>query len=271
MGEAKQRQSATQKFVAQYPDCCFCGGIRPAVTREHMPPKALFDSSHRPDKLVMPACDECNRGTSTADLVAAVMSRWGYDISVKEGRDHFKLVNRVRRQAPKIVEEWNEYIDPAEARKHLENHGVGVPHNAGFATIGPLTICQLNAFAHKAVLALYFEHFRKLLPNEGRVFALWRTKEDYAQGVPSLLLQMMQRYGTLEQGTWNTKEIFEYRYELNEAEGLFACLARLRGGLFVSGFAASDASVIKEVPADEWIKPEDLLKMMHDPAFQKRQ
>jgi hypothetical protein len=105
MGEAKQRQSATQKFVAQYPDCCFCGGIRPAVTREHMPPKALFDSSHRPDKLVMPACDECNRGTSTADLVAAVMSRWGYDISVKEGRDHFKLVNRVRRQAPKIVEE----------------------------------------------------------------------------------------------------------------------------------------------------------------------
>jgi hypothetical protein len=271
MGEAKQRQSATQKFVAQYPDCCFCGGIRPAVTREHMPPKALFDSSHRPDKLVMPACDECNRGTSTADLVAAVMSRWGYDISVKEGRDHFKLVNRVRRQAPRIVEEWNEYIDPAEARKHLENHGVGVPHNAGFATIGPLTICQLNAFAHKAVLALYFEHFRKLLPNEGRVFALWRTKEDYAQGVPSLLLQMMQRYGTLEQGTWNTKEIFEYRYELNEAEGLFACLARLRGGLFVSGFAASDASVIKEVPADEWIKPEDLLKMMHDPAFQKRQ
>src|ERR1700732_1816064 len=50
MGEAKLKKSATQRLVAQYPECCFCGGIRAANTREHMPPKALFDSSHRPDK-----------------------------------------------------------------------------------------------------------------------------------------------------------------------------------------------------------------------------
>jgi hypothetical protein len=41
---------------------------------------------------------------------------------------------------------------------------VPVPHDAGVAAIGLLTIRQLNLFAHKAVLALHFEHVRQPLP-----------------------------------------------------------------------------------------------------------
>jgi hypothetical protein len=41
-------------------------------------------------------------------------------------------------------------------------------------------------FAHKAVLALYFEHFRHPLPITGGVSAFWKTKEDFApEGIPS--------------------------------------------------------------------------------------
>ena len=81
MGEAKLkrktgRRSATQKLIAEFPQCCFCGGARPSATREHMPPISLFDAGHRPDGLVMPACHECNKGTSTADLAVALISRW---------------------------------------------------------------------------------------------------------------------------------------------------------------------------------------------------
>jgi hypothetical protein len=271
MGEAKRKRSATQQFIAQYPDCCFCGGMRPATTREHMPPKALFDSSHRPDRLVMPACGDCNRGTSTADLVASILSRWRYDMAAQEHNDHRKLVAQVRRQAPDIVQEWTQPIDRAKARAHLEDYGVHVPRDAGFATIGPLTISQLNLFAHKAVLALYFENFRKFLSNEGRVCAYWRTKEDFArEGIPPFLLEMMKRYGTLEQGKWNTRKIFEYRFEINEADGLFACLARLRGALFICGFVASDVGLIVEDVANGWIRPSQLLGTLNDPAFQKR-
>jgi hypothetical protein len=270
MGEGKQKKSATKKFLARYPDCCFCGGIRTAATREHMPPKALFDSSYRPDKLVMPACDECNRQTSTADLVASVISRWSFNMSALNN-DHPRLAAQMRKQAPDIIKEWTRPIDRAKARQHLEDYGVRVPHDAALVTVGPLTVAQLNAFAHKVVLGLYFEHFRNFVPNAGRVFAMWRTKEDFARGgIPPLLFQMMRRYGTLEQGTWNTAEIFEYRYEFNAADGLFACLARLRGGLYVTGFAVSDFAVIAKDTSYGWIKPEDLLKMMHDPAFQKR-
>jgi hypothetical protein len=75
MGEAKRKRTATQKLVAEFPLCYECGGLRASSTREHMPPKALFDNSHRPDGLVMPACEVCNDGTRSADLTASVVSR----------------------------------------------------------------------------------------------------------------------------------------------------------------------------------------------------
>lgn len=154
MGEAKRKKSATRKFVELYPRCCFCAGVRPATTREHMPPKSVFDFSHRPDKLIMPACDQCNRGTSTADLIAAVTSRWGYLNTEQENADHRRLVSQVRKQAPKIADEWTKPIDRIAARAHLKQHGVDLPADAGMVSIGPLTIQHLNQFSHKFVLAL---------------------------------------------------------------------------------------------------------------------
>jgi hypothetical protein len=88
MGEAKQKLSATAKLIQQFPACAFCGGIRATSTREHMPPKALFDNSLRPDRLVMPACSECNRGTSTSDLVVAMISRWDFYANNQSLIDH---------------------------------------------------------------------------------------------------------------------------------------------------------------------------------------
>jgi hypothetical protein len=150
MGEAKRRRSSTQKFIEQNPSCCFCGGLRGAATREHMPPKSLFDNSHRPDKLVMPACDECNRGTSTADLAVAMISRWNYHSHAQERTDHTKLAAQIKKQAPELVAEWMKLDtdDRAKARRHLLKHGVDVPPDAGIATLGPLSIYQLNLFAH---------------------------------------------------------------------------------------------------------------------------
>jgi hypothetical protein len=197
MGEAKRKLSTTQKMVLEFPRCYFCGGLRASETREHMPPKSLFDDSHRPEKLVMPACRKCNAGTSSADLTAAIVSRWGYDINEKGLNDHRRLLFQVRKQNPELVEEWinSTGVYRKKMRAHLRNHGVPVPYDAGVAIIGAHTIRQLNLFAHKAVLALYFEHFRQPLPASGRLIAFWKTKEDFAKdGIPSFLLEMMPGY-----------------------------------------------------------------------------
>jgi hypothetical protein len=236
-----------------------------------MPPKALFDGSHRPDKLIMPACGECNHGTRIGDLTASILSRWRLNLNAQQRADHLRLVGGLRNNHPELIEEWINLslLDRLKAKRHLREHGVPIPANAGVANIGPLTIRQMNLFSHKVVLGLYFEHFRKPLPNTGRVSAYWRTKEDlFRGGIPPMLLEMMKRYGVLEQGKWNTKEVFEYRFELNEREGLFACLARLRGALFITGFAVEDRNMIADDDGPDWIVPSNLLQMLNDPLFE---
>lgn len=157
------------------------------------------------------------------------------------------------------------------ARRHLEGHGVNVPFGARFTTIGPLTIRQLNVFAHKLALALYFEHFKRPLSGAGRVQAIWKTKEDFLiNGVPEELLNLFDGYNTLIQGQWNAAEAFEYRFARNTQEGLFGCFARLRQGFFILGFAVeSDATLEANRELDSiWIRPDELLK--EHPHFLKK-
>lgn len=274
MGEAKRKKTATQKLIERFPDCCLCGGLRPSNTRDHIPQKSLFDGSHRPDGLVVPACMLCNRSTSTADLVASVVSRWRYEPEELELHDHRRLIGRLRMQAPEVIDELIR-LPPGgrvAARRHLRKQGVHVPPGSGMVSIGPITIRHLNLFAHKVVLGLYFDRLGKVLPTEGRVCAYWRTKEDYQRGgVPRELVDILPKHETLRQGSWNTQKVFEYRYDLNPEDGLFACLARFRAGLFVAGFAVRDEKMLGQDDKADWIAPTSLLDILTEPGFERRQ
>jgi hypothetical protein len=202
-----------------------------------------------------------------------MISRWGTSESPQSRADHAKLSTQVKLQAPELVREWLSVDTPSQqlrARTHLERHGVKTPTDTKFTTIGPLTIRQLNIFSHKATLALYFEHFKQPLSNSGRVQAMWSTKEDFFHGIPPELLNLMEQYGTLTQGKWNASETFEYRHDRNTTEGLFGCFARLRGGLFILGFAVADVKTLEDNPdlGGKWIMPRDLLG--ENPHFDKR-
>ncbi|WP_247464713.1 hypothetical protein [Bradyrhizobium sp. 62] len=201
-----------------------------------------------------------------------MVSRWNYYSPQQERQDHSHLAKQVRRRAPELIDEWTS-LDESERGKaigHLRIHGVAVPDDAGLATIGKHTIKQLNIFAHKATLCLYFERFKTPLPNTGLVSAHWRSKEDFAQhGVPPIFFELFPEYGTLVQGKWNAAETFEYRYAFNEADGLFGCLARFRTSLFVTGFAMADSSRVREKLGDDWIRPIQLLG--DNPHFARKQ
>jgi hypothetical protein len=176
----------------------------------------------------------------------------------------------MRTQAPDIVNEWV-IRDPGErelARQHLRDYGLFVPRDAGVATIGPLTIRQLNLFAHEAVLALHFEHAKEPLPTAGRVCAYWKSKEDFAHtGIPSDLLQLLPNFATLIQGQWDERETFAYRHASNPEHGLFGCLAKLRRGLFIVGFTVTDAVTAAKAMDADWMLPEDPWVLLQAPRF----
>ena len=108
------------------------------------------------------------------------------------------------------------------------------------------------------------------MPTAGAYCAFWKTKEDFAQhGIPEFLLKLLPKYATLEQGRWNTREVFEYRHAINPDDGIFGFLARLRRGLFVSGFVVRDATLLPSRDPD-WQTPCDLLTLVDSPRFLKK-
>jgi hypothetical protein len=81
---------------------------------------------------------------------------------------------------------------------------------------------------------------------------------------------MMPEYGTLIQGRWNERETFEYRHASNAEHDLFACLAKLRRGLFVAGFTVTDAKIIPPDDDVGWVIPDGPLVLLEDSRFRKK-
>lgn len=273
MGEAKRKLTATKKLIEEFPNCCLCGGIRPSKTRDHIPAKTLFDNKYRPDDLVVPACEKCNNQSSTADLVVSIISRWGENYKSPSSVDSRRLIGRLRKQEPEIIEEWLESRnDQNSAREHLQSQGVIFPADSHFVTIGPQTTRLLNLSAYKMTLALYFAKIGHGLPAKGLLSAYWRTKEDTQIGaIPSDLLDLLPKHGLLEQGKWDSRKDFEYRFDVNIQEGILGFVARLRRGLYLAGFAISDGSLIPKEEQNDWISPSKVSTILNDPAFLERQ
>jgi hypothetical protein len=203
----------------------------------------------------------------------SIVSRWAYaDGTPQEHEDHRKLVDQLKRQAPELIDEWKRIArsrETEQARAHLRNAGVPVPLDAHTVGLGPLTITELNIFAHKATLALYFEHFRTPMPAEGKLFSVWRTKEDIlAHGVPNFLLNLLPLYATMTQGAWDESKTFEYRHDLNREAGLFGCLVRLRR-FFVAGFAVANSALLP-IEETDWTGVLPFSTLRADPKFRAK-
>jgi hypothetical protein len=204
-------------------------------------------------------------------LTVAIISRWDYRPSGDDLTDHQRLVSRLRKQAPEVVNEWP--VKPSEQvgpKQHLRKHGVPLPDGAGVAKIGPFTIRQLNLFAHKVVLALYFEHFKMPLGVNGAVCAYWRSKEDFARdGIPTSVRDFLPGYATLLQGKWDESKTFDYRHNSNPNEGLFGRFSRLRGRFFAGGFVLADPSTLPDHDED-WVSPADPAVLLDSLRFQRK-
>jgi hypothetical protein len=222
--------------------------------------------------MVVPACKDCNGGTSTADLLMALVSRWD-GLPTKEGSKHTALAAQIRMQAPEIVQDLLEHSGPLMNRRgrlHLLQHGVPVPPDAAIVTLGPPSVRQLNLFAHKATRAFYYCQYGSPLTPPGAYWTQWSTKEDYPFGVPKYLLDMLPRYGTLVQGRKSTQEDFEFRFDFSDANGVFAFTARFGLSFYVTGFVVADAQMLEEEMSD-WTPAGDLMALLDDPGFGRRE
>ena len=71
MGERRRKKAYHEQIRGGLFPCVYCGGAEPSSEPDHMPPRILFSRKQRPNDLVFPSCNACNRGSSAIDPAIA--------------------------------------------------------------------------------------------------------------------------------------------------------------------------------------------------------
>ena len=239
MGETKRRSKRNAVFLEKHPFCCFCGGGKPATTRDHVPSKQMFHLKRRPRGLEFPACEQCNHSTSPHELTAALLSRVANNINSKAyERELRKLILQVDKNRHGLLQElapsWQQQYDFENFRHPDIPQGWGVL-NAG----SPMLNQSLQIFGAKLCKALHYEHTNKVVPTSGEIYVRWFSNYDRLTGkIPDELINQLPEPGTLEQGSWNLRDQFEYSFFVYENERHGFYFMTFQKSFAISGFVS---------------------------------
>ena len=145
--------------------CAICGA-REAVTRDHLPPKAIFPKPRPNNLITVPACGKCNNGSSEYDdlfkvylsMQAAEKSELGTKLFAEKTtrtlQRNQSLLNTIREQSTELI---------------------STDENGNIVT---QTGVLWNSKAHDAVVeritrGLYFHHTGKCVPKGSKVKVYW--------------------------------------------------------------------------------------------------
>ena len=202
-----------------------------------MPPKIIFSGKARPSGLEFGACDECNNGTSGADIVVAFLARLSQDDRPAMLAEAAQLRGKMIQIAPGVFEEFR---DPAKAQKVWQRTQGGILKSVATVNMdGPLTKAYLTIFSAKLGMALYREHVGIALPLDGGVQIQFFLNAGLARATAEAMLKVLPGHKTLQQGKFQVHDQFAYRYNCDE-RSIVAALIGFNSNLHIFVVATSE-------------------------------
>ena len=255
---ATMNELSQQEFLALHPICVFCGGAEAASTREHCPPKSLFQHKQWPHGFDFPACAECNGETSDDDVVVAFLSRMHPVVNTgnKDGRVE-GLMRSVNNQHPGFLKEMFG-MSAVEARKAARKLGVKPPKGMTYQKMGLARVPDrmdkaVQTIARKLTKALFYRETNTIFPLDGEITFKWFTNADkFREGSIPVLEFAANFTAPASNVTRSGKDLrnqFDYKYSLSVERDL-AVLTALFGPAF--GFvtvACSKVGVLADIEA----------------------
>lgn len=180
----KHARAMRAAFFAEHPYCIFCGGATPATTKEHCPPRALFQNRHAPDGYVFPACELCNHGTSDDDLLISVLGRMNpFDDEHNIDGKLIGLLRNANQQHPGLARDMLS-MSPIEARKAARDLKIKPPAGLTYQQSGIVNITEhmhrsVRVFAKKLSKAIYYKETGEICPADGEIQFLWFSNGDF--------------------------------------------------------------------------------------------
>jgi hypothetical protein len=236
LGEAKRRRLRAADFCRQHPVCCFCGGVAPSTTIDHVPARTMFAGRSRPNGLEFPACSFCNNSTSSAELLVAMFARMFPDASNPEDlKEVQNLIKDAFHFFPALAREMMPtHRQVRNARPVLAELGPGV---SVMNAESPILNLAMRIFAYKLTCALHFEQTGNIVPADGAVGFRWFSNYDAVKGdIPSPIFELAQGVGTLQQGKWTVADQFNYTWAVADTNEAGLYVGYFRQSFIVAGF-----------------------------------
>lgn len=146
--------------------CVFCNK-RPAVTKDHIPPKGIF-LKPRPSNLIrVPACEECNTGSSDLDerfMVYLALHVGGSGVQAEEffRKGALKILNQNRKLRKEILSK----MKPV----YLQSRD-GIIYGPGYKVVWDSK--AHSAVVEKIIRGLYYHHFNEILGESADIKVHW--------------------------------------------------------------------------------------------------
>jgi hypothetical protein len=260
MGQKKER---LLKFLAAHPTCCFCGGVSPAASRDHLPPRSVFVSHKTPEEYAFPACIKCNNGSSGDDSIVALISRMGggRDVPQAEQAEWLKLLRAFNERHPGEAQKG--ILTANEKRKALRAHNISVPDGVGYAQ---LPLVKFSPIMHEAVLrigrkltlALHYKHTGKIVPADAWVDVSWRTNvHKLANEIPKEIFETFSNSVELHRDRKSLGDQFSYTYAVSDNGEVGGYVASFRKIFLVIGMVVFDTAAMRDVDHADFEKSVD--------------
>ncbi len=182
MGQARQRK---ERFFAEHPICCFCGGTTRATTQDHWPPRSFFLGRVWPDDHIFPACERCNNVSRLHEMLFAMICRIRFSpaqigIPEEDGTAEWtKIASGIARVMPDVYASMHMSVTEKRARmREIDAH----PGPGQTSRDVPLLSIDHPEFgeaartvARKLFCALYYLRTGRILDERGGIISFWTT------------------------------------------------------------------------------------------------
>ncbi len=213
MGQAQQSR---KRFFREHPLCCFCGGERQTEEIEHLPPRIMFLGKHRPKGFEFPICKRCNRASRKTDELVSFLAKFAsYREDIEALQAEFDKQSRaIFRNCP---ESFDEILSGRYGNGKSERSlNQAIKRDVALVSVGEKQKEHLNLFAVKIAAGTYYIRTRKILSRTARFSVFIYTQFNDYKGTSPSELGFLGPFKTIEQGSWNVRDQFSYRYALTD-------------------------------------------------------
>ena len=246
------------KFLAQHPLCCFCGGETPSAEPDHVPSRVFFESRQWPEGFEFPACVRCNRATRHDEQVVAMLS-WIYpDPTTEKGKTEVEeRIRAVAHNYPAVIDEMRPSVH--QVRNAMKKYGLKAAPGQSLADLpllaanGPLVNAAVENFARKLFCALYYKHTYRILPSSGGIAVRWFSNlQIEGEEIPRSIAPVLTGFPKLERARTKLDDQFFYRWGVADTKVVAAFLAFFRRSFAIVGYVNCNADDFN-LPADAQI------------------